>query len=146
MFPLLLPQNILFWITYYILLRSYSSLLLIVILWWSLLSDVFMISLVLYSTLIFLLVSQSDSSSSNTYCICPHIFSYFLLLQTTNSSLLSTLLFSISFYNATRLSPLSIPHSLVYTLFLISTLSFLSLAICLLSISWLLLFSSLLLL
>ena len=75
----------------------------------------FIVSLVLYSTLTFLLVSLSYSSFFDVYHSYLHIVLYLLLLLATNSFLSPTLLSSTSlhilllvYHNITELSPLLI--------------------------------------
>ena len=93
------------------------------------------------STSTFLLVLLSYSSSSNIYCILPHIFPHLLLLLAANSFLSPTLLSSTSlcvqllvYYAITRLFLLSMFHPSAYILFLSSTPSLPLSAILLLSI------------
>ena len=86
----------------------------------------FTVFLGLHSTSTFLLVPLSDSSFSDIYHNCLHIFLYILsLLAISNSSLL--ILSSSIFlhvlppvhYNIIWLSLLSVPYSLVYIFFLL---------------------------
>ena len=132
MFLLLLLQNTLSWIIYYILLKLYLFLLSMVTLWWNLLSNMSMVFLVSYSTSTFLLVSLFYSSFSNIYHNHPNIFLSLLLLPVTSSFLLLILLSSIFFhiqlpthYNTTRLSLLLTLCSLAYTSFFLLILSLL---------------------
>jgi len=103
----------------------------------------FTASLVLYLTLISPLMSLFYSSFSDIYHNHPHISLHLLLLPTTSNFLLSIIPSFIFFYililvyhNATGLSLLLTPLSLVHTPFLPLILNFLLFTIHLLSILW----------